>query len=255
MNRRLEAVIFAVTAVLAFFLVQFYAQAWLMALFLAISAEIVRGKLIFQDLSIATLKKRMTPFIFGAGLLVTAQLQPEISTSISGEAAPAWGAYLLLIAYLLGMAYWHRAEKDIWLAMLLAQVAGLWAIFLLIGIYNFPTVLACLLVWGLVYAVVRNQLKSVDDNRGRLIALVWAFVAAELTWVFSVWLINYIVAGGLLVVPAPALILPILWYSFAGIYRAQSSGLLSRGILTEYMGMGSALILLVLIGTKWHGGN
>lgn len=250
-----RAAIYLVTAAGMFYVVQTSEQAWPAGLVLAILAELAITWGASRRLTVTALRQRTLEIIFAISLAVVAQLQPEAGASASGGPLSAWGAYLVIVGYAAGLIAWPRLEKKVWIQALFSQIAALWAIFLLAAIYNPPTALVCIFVWVSGYLVARALLEPLGDMQAAVMAAAWGLVAAELAWVFSVWLINYVVAGGILVIPLPALVIVVLAYSFAGIYRAQTGGTLSSHRFSEYMLVGAGLILLIVLGTKWSGGN
>jgi hypothetical protein len=136
---------------------------------------------------------------------------------------------------------------------LVTQFATLWAIFLGAAVWHLPAWLVLGLVWGSSLAVAHRLLASYEERNLWLLAAAWALIVTECAKVFSTWLVNYILPGGLAILPQPAVVLTALGYCLAGIYTAHRTAQLSKKRLTEYLLIGLCLIIIVIVGTKWSG--
>ena len=83
--------------------------------------------------------------------------------------------------------------------------------------------------------------------------MTWALIAAECAWVFWLWLVNYVIFNGFLIVPQAALVLTALGYCLAGIYTSHRRSQLSRARLVEYLMIALIMLVVVIAGTKWNG--
>lgn len=133
------------------------------------------------------------------------------------------------------------------------QFLATWVIFLASALWHWPTPVILLLVAGVSYYVAKALLLAQEDRASEVLALAWALIAAEAGWVFSHWLVNYVVAGGQLILPQPALVIGAVGYCFGGIYVAHLTSKLSRARLVEYLAIGLAALIIVIVGTKWSG--
>lgn len=135
------------------------------------------------------------------------------------------------------------------------QFLALQAIFLAAAFWGIPDILLLALAWTSAYLVADQLLIEFQDRSRRALATAWALVVAECTWIFSIWLVNYVVVWlepAYLIVPQPAIVLTALGYCFGGIYVSHREGKLSRGRLIEYLLIGLALLLVVIAGTEWN---
>lgn len=189
--------------------------------------------------------------------------------------APRWlvgASFAILIALLpkpltqvaLGLAYggwlwWYmnsfeRINESA--ALIIAgveQFAGLSAIFLAAAFWHWSNLLVLPLVWGVSYVVADGLLARGQERARPVLAATWALVASECAWIFSAWLVNYILLNGYLIIPQAAVVLTALGYCFGGIYTSHLSNRLNRNRLLEYLAIGLLLLIIVIYGTKWNG--
>lgn len=135
------------------------------------------------------------------------------------------------------------------------QFLTLQAIFLAAAFWDVPDVVLLVLAWVGAYLVADRLMVEFQERSRRALASAWALVVAECTWVFAIWLVNYVVVWfepSYLIVPQPAIVLTALGYCFGGIYVSHRDGKLSRGRLVEYLLIGLALLLIVITGTEWN---
>lgn len=162
-----------------------------------------------------------------------------------------------LIALYGGWRWWlikHSSSKKIsMLAAAVTQGLVLWAVFLAAAVWHWPTLVVLALVWASGWLIARRMLSQEGDRAAGVLALSWALIVAECSWVFSLWLVNYIIFGGFLIVPQSALVITALGYCFAGIYSSHRRSQLSRSRLIEYLMIGLIILVIVIAGTKWNG--
>lgn len=165
---------------------------------------------------------------------------------------PRPGAQVIILAGYLGWLVWNKDSSKRRLSVAgLAQFFVLWALFLAAAIWRWPSMLVIMLAYGSAWALAQWQLEG--QRARQVLSLSWALIVAQCSWVFLVWLVNYIVAGGLVLVPQAAVVITALGYCFGGIYQAHAESKLSRGRLAEYLFIGLILIAVVVAGTRWSG--
>lgn len=139
--------------------------------------------------------------------------------------------------------------------LLIVQAAMFEAIFLMAAIWQTPSWVVIALVWAGAYVSVYGTLFKREDRSAGVMAATWGVIAAEVAWVLQLWLITYTMRGGYVLVPQPALILTALAYVFGSILTSSRQGILSRARLTEYLLIAVILVMIVVLGTSWQGGQ
>ncbi|MBW3537955.1 hypothetical protein KY386_00505 [Candidatus Parcubacteria bacterium] len=181
----------------------------------------------------------------------------SLSMAVLIVLSPGFGGQAVLAAAFLAGRVWlvpRRGEERSGLILAAVnQLAALSAIFLAAGVWRVPTGLVVILTWATSWLVATGLLARYRDPAAPALAAAWALVAAQCAWVFSLWLVNYIVLDGLLVVPQPAVVLTAIAYCLAGIYVSHRQGSLSRSRLVEYLMIGLVVLVVVALGTKWNG--
>ena len=181
-------------------------------------------------------------------------LVPALAFSVAILLLPGWGSSVvlaLLAAAWLGCISTLKPQPA--LVALLNQFLASWAIFLAAGVWQWPDVIILLLTWSSSFLVARQMLVDLGEKAHNLLAGAWALICSQAAWVFTVWLVNYLLLGGAVIVPQPAIVLTALGYCFGGIYLAHLRVQLSRGRLAEYLLIGLSLLMIVIAGTKWNG--
>lgn len=172
-----------------------------------------------------------------------------LSTNLSAALTAAALYAVLILAY-----EQARLNDNIRLVIAgVAQFATLWAIFLSGAAWKWPMIYLLLLTYGSAYVTATWLLDPYEERARALLASVWSLIASECAFVFSIWLVNYIVRGGWVIVPQAALVITALGYVFASIYLAHKDSKLGRWRLAEYLLIGLLLIVIVAVGTKWSG--
>ena len=133
-----------------------------------------------------------------------------------------------------------------------ALFIGLAAIFTATAIWRWPVLLVVTLTWLVSWLVARELLAPAERGAAAL-AAAWALIAAEIAYLFAIWLVSYILPVGSLIVPQAAIVLVALGYCFMSIYIAHINAKLSRSRLAEYVIIGLCLLIIVMAGTKWNG--
>jgi hypothetical protein len=169
------------------------------------------------------------------------------------------GSFLVLSVLLGGWLIWlsHRSVgvKTALIVAGINQFLALQAIFLTAAFWDVPDIILLVMAWVSAYLVADRLLIEFQERSRAALATTWALVVAECTWIFAIWLVNYVVVWlepAYLIIPQPAIVLTALGYCFGGIYVSHKEGKLSRGRLVEYLLIGLALLLIVITGTEWN---
>ncbi len=163
---------------------------------------------------------------------------------------------LLMVA---GYSWWRYGMQGatpslsftIWQAGWL-EFLSLTAIFSAQAIWHWPVILVLILVYVTSLIIARSFFAE-TERAARALSAAWGLIVAESSYVFSIWLVHYVLPGGVLLVPQAAVVITALGYCFGSIYLAHTSSKLSRARLAEYAIIGLCLIVIVIAGTKWSG--
>lgn len=118
--------------------------------------------------------------------------------------------------------------------------------------------------WLIAYATARHALSTYDSEpKTEFFALLWGFIAAQLTWLFAHWLQVYGLAPGF-VIPQVALVLLLLSFCAQRAYGLQRQirvaedarmrkAATKRELRSTYMaaGFSVSLIIVILLTTNW----
>ena len=213
----------------------------------AILIGMVEARPLLSDRSRAAIW-RVVPFIaMGVSAALVITLLPK--------AAPQAGVALLYAAWRLYQMQVRSGSLAQLVSYLIVQASALQAIFLAAAIWNLGAAGVIVAVWLVCFSLTYQLLLARGDTAASLMAAVWALVAAQCAWLFTVWLVSYVAPAGLVIVPQPVLVLSALAYCFGGVYYAQRQGSLSRARLAEYLVIGFIILLMVISGTPWHATN
>lgn len=128
---------------------------------------------------------------------------------------------------------------------MIGQLLALSALYLKFG--GSSLVWLILGTWAVAYITARHFLTSFEEPHTALIAHIWAYFAASLTFILGHWLIFYGVVAQIVI------ILATVGYGTAGLYYLDafdnSSSLVRRELLIT---MGTILILVILL-SSWKG--
>jgi hypothetical protein len=198
-----------------------------------------------DQLNLIQLRSDVNYWLLGWGSVLVATLNPNRVSQVS-----------LIVLY--GMLrLWLFRVKDNqanrMLAAAITQGVVLWAAFLAAAVWQWQTLVLLILVWTTAWLIARQALEGSNDRAAGVLALTWALIVAECSWVFSLWLVNYVIFNGILIVPQPALVVTALGYCLAGIYMSHRRSQLSRSRLVEYLTIGLVILIIVIAGTKWNG--
>lgn len=154
--------------------------------------------------------------------------------------AGAYATWLIIIKP--GSSIWKTS-----LQALIAQTAGLTAVFLALG--DAPLYILVLLVWMICYGVARHFFTSFEESYTSLYAHTWGYFAAALTWLLGHWLVFY---G---IIAQPTLLLTVLGFGLSALYYLEQTDRLSVLVRRNFVVMMVAIVLVVILLTDWSSGT
>ena len=95
------------------------------------------------------------------------------------------------------------------------------------------------------YVAARHFLDAFDEPYARMLAYVWGYFGAALTWLLSHWLLFY---HG---VAQPTLLLSALGYGMAVLYYLDHNDRLSKGVRRQFIFIMVAIVIVVLAFSDW----
>lgn len=123
------------------------------------------------------------------------------------------------------------------------QLFGLTAVFMALGAA--PAYVLVIVAWAVCYLSARHFFTAFDETHSSLLAHLWGYFAAALTWVLSHWLLFY----GLL--SQVTLILSVLGFSLATLYYLDQTDRLSLLLRRQFIFIMIAVIVVVLVFSDW----
>lgn len=191
------------------------------------------------------LKPKSPQIVMGIAAALIIALLPKLASQVA-----------VAVLYLIWRQFeskWRYDGRGGLLKLLVVQITLLEACFLLAAIWRAPAVLVMILVWAAGTTTVWQALIKRSEPSAGILATSWGIILAELSWIFLVWLVSYIVPGNYLIVPQPVLVLSAVAYCCGSIYLAQRRGQLNKSRLTEYLLVGLILIWIIIAWTPWRG--
>lgn len=186
------------------------------------------------------------------GLLALALVSMVMVLALNGNLI---GQILIVISYALwrlGIGFYAKSQGfQVWQAGWLEFLA-LSAVFSAEAIWHWPVILVLVSVYLASITIARAFLTN-GERAIRALAVAWGLIVAEASFVFSIWLVQYVLPHDLLLVPQPAVVITALGYCFGSIYLAHASSRLSKARLAEYAIIGLCLVTIVIAGTRWNG--
>lgn len=129
------------------------------------------------------------------------------------------------------------------LQALLAQLAGLMALFL---IWADGPLTGLILVTGIIcYVSARHFFDNFDEPYAKLLSYLWAYFGAALVWILGHWLLFY----GL--IAQPTLILSMVGYGLAALYYFDHTDRLSSGVRRQFLFIIVAVLIIILTFSDW----
>lgn len=150
--------------------------------------------------------------------------------------AVAYGIWLLVLkpqSTILGVS----------LQALVAQLAGLTALFIVWGALPIAVLVVC--AWLICSAVARHFFVSFDEPLSRFLAHTWAYLGAASVWVLSHWLLFY---GP---IAQPSLLLSVLGFGLGGMYYLEKTDRMSLLLRRQIVFVVIAVVIIVLTLSDW----
>ena len=150
--------------------------------------------------------------------------------------AVVYGVWLTLI----------KPGSSIWMISLQAaigQLFGLTALFM--GLGGASAWVLVVGAWAVCYLSARHFFSAFDETHGSLLAHLWGYFAAALTWVLSHWLLFY----GL--VAQPTLLLTVLGFSLATLYYLDQTDRLSVFLRRQFILIMIMVVVVVIAFSGW----
>jgi hypothetical protein len=155
--------------------------------------------------------------------------------------------------WMVALARMQRIERYAILIAGLHQFLAITAIFLAAAFWHWPILLVVAATWGVSFILAWWYLSLHQERAAQLLAATWALIGGEVAWVLFSWQVNYIIRGGVIIIPQAALAITGLGYCLASIHIAHSNKKLSRRRLIEYVAIAGVLLAIVIAGTRWNG--
>jgi hypothetical protein len=183
-------------------------------------------------------------------------LIPQISLLMLAAASVVTITQMLCLVLLIVWRIFGRLaenEQARTLAFGFSQISVLIAIFTIAAIWRLPSIVSLAIVWLTAYALSIDFLRYRDDSSADVLALAWALMATQLSWIFTLWAVMYVLPGNIFVIPQAAVVISGIGYCCLSIYLAHNRSRLSRARLAEYLIIGLSILMIVIAGTKWNG--
>lgn len=150
--------------------------------------------------------------------------------------AVAYGIWLTLI----------KPGSSVWMVSLqaaLGQLFGLTALFM--GLGGSSALVLVVGAWAVAYLSARHFFSAYDEPHSSLLAHLWGYFAAALTWVLSHWLLFY---G---VIAQPTLLLTVLGFSLATLYYLDQTDRLSVFLRRQFILIMVMVVIVVIAFSSW----
>lgn len=199
------------------------------------------------------LRRAVPRVIAGLSVAILIGLVPGATQTVAFMAPLAQIILAALYAlWVILLPRWQPDEPAGLGVIAVSQILISTALFQTMGVWHWAPGVIVALTYVSSYAIAAWYLYGRQDPGAGVLAMAWALIAAEVSWVFSVWLVHYIILGGVLVIPQGAIITAGLGYCLANIYLARAKRKLSRRRLLEYVVIMAALTAIVIAGTRWN---
>lgn len=149
----------------------------------------------------------------------------------------AWAAWLIVI----------KPRNDVfWMSLqaFLAQAIGLTAVFSAFD--RTPLVALVTAVGFICFFTAHHFFYSFDEEHIRLLAYIWAYFGAALTWVLGHWLIVYFH-----VVAQPTLLLTTMAFSLGTLYYLDHFDRLSRFVRRQIVFILVTILVVIIAFSDW----
>lgn len=151
--------------------------------------------------------------------------------------AAAWAGWLLLI----------KPRNDVlWVSLqaFLGQAVGLTALF---SAFDHTSLLLLIIAVGFIcFFAAHHFFYSFDEQHIRLLAYMWAYFGAALTWILGHWLVFYY--G---IVSQPTLILVTMAFSLGTLYYLDHFDRLSQMVRRQILFILITILLVIVVFSDW----
>lgn len=194
-------------------------------------------------------------------IMVGASVVVFMSQTTSMAVQAAWA-----VLYALWLVLLKPSSSVLFMSLQAAvgQLCALSALFILAGetidvnlaVFSWSVLPIGVLVVGaglVCYLSARHFFDSFNEPYAKMLAYIWGYFGAALTWVLSHMLIVYPRQDG--VITQPTLILSAISYSLAAIYFLEHFERLSKLAKRELLFIGSAVVFILLVSLFYEGAH
>ncbi|PID98809.1 hypothetical protein CSA80_03805 [Candidatus Saccharibacteria bacterium] len=171
------------------------------------------------------------------GLSALALMDGTDTMWLQATYAAAWIVWLMFI---------KPRHNVFWMSMqaLFGQVVGLMAVF---SAWDYISLVGLVTVVGFIcFFAAHHFFYGFDEEHIRLLAYIWAYFGAALTWILGHWLVYYYD-----VVAQPTLILTAMAFSMGTLYYLDHFDKLSRFVRREILFILATILLVVIVFSDW----
>ncbi len=139
----------------------------------------------------------------------------------------------------------------------ICQFYGLTTLYLLLdfAITKF-TWIVIVLAWVVARAAIRHFLSAYKDDEIKdkaVIIELWAFLVAQLAWVFWVWNVIYVLPASVFAVPLIGIVVSVIAYTSGSIFNQSLKGKAEKRFVIQQSAFLSAVLVLIIVFTRWTG--
>lgn len=223
----------------------------------ALAAALVGAEMFFSSLRKDRRHKPVVevsaPLIFGLSVVALISLTvPPLGQPVF----PLVSQLALAAGYGFFVIYRDKVEASFRLGLILVglnQILAVSAIFLSAAYWELPNLIVVAATWAVSFLNAWWVLIQRGERSAKILAASWALIAAQIAWVLQSWQVNYIIAGGYIIVPQASIIILGVGYCMLSIYTAHSAKRLSRRRLVEYVSIAGVILAIIIAGTHWNG--
>ncbi len=128
---------------------------------------------------------------------------------------------------------------------MLGQLLGLGVLYLKFGDATLLALVAG--TWVVAYVAARHFLTSFEEPHTALLAHVWAYFAASLSFILGHWLLFYGSIAQIII------FLTVIGYGLAALYYLDATERLNAGLERQLMAIMGAILLIVIVLSDWTG--
>jgi hypothetical protein len=147
-----------------------------------------------------------------------------------------------------GWLLWLKPKSDVFSVSAQAMIGQLLGIAVLYLKFGDASLAGLVLgTWTIAYLAARHFLTSFEESRSALLAHVWAYFAASLTFVLGHWMLFYGSVSQILI------LLTTIGYSMAALYYLDASERLTPRFKRQLIAITGAILLIVIVLSDWTG--